>query len=340
MPPRRPSLRPLSSLLRAGSLALAGALLVASVPTTALAAPSKGQIEQLYDEGDKKNSDGDFKGAAEAWGRLLVLLSEEQANRATRESLLLNILDAYMNAYLRIPAADGKKDIAQLREGKTTFELYLKQYHAVYGKDRAISAAVQQKADELTAALAKAEEEAKGPTVVEPAGDGDPKGTDDDKTNVTPINDTPPGTLPPENNGMGLIVGGAVTAGLGLGAIGMLIAGSLIGQTAERDFERADVDASKLCAATSGGCSNLSAEDQMTYDALIQKRDDADKRGGVANAVTIAGAVLTPVLLGAGATMLALGIKRKRAADSARKTVSLAPAFGRGFTGISIAGRF
>lgn len=338
MPPRCPPLRPLSSLLRAGSLALAGTLLVASVPTTALAAPSKGQIEQLYDEGDKKNSEGDFKGAAEAWGRLLVLLPEEQANRATRESLLLNILDAYMNAYLRIPAADGAKDIAQLREGKTTYELYLKQYHAVYGKDRAISAAVQQKADELMSALAKAEEEAKGPAVKpDPADGGDTKQNDGNTTVDNPPNQLTPERPQSQSNGMGLIVGGAITAGLGLGAIGILVAGSVIAQKAEREYERADVDANKLCAAA-GGCGNLSTEHRAEYDALIKKRDDADKRGTSANALTITGAVLTPVLLGAGATMLALGIKRRRAATS--KNVAMAPAFGRGFTGISIAGRF
>lgn len=331
----RSPLRSAPLLPRACSLALVGAMLIAAIPATSHAAPTQGQIEQLYNEGDTKNSAGDFKGAADAWGRLLVLLPEEQANLATRENLLLNILDAYLNAYLRMPGPDGKKDIEHLREGKTTFELYLKQYRAVYGSGRAISAAVQQKADELNAALAKAEDELKGGGATKPDTTPDPK---PDNGGTKP--DQQPVVLQSENNGIGLIVGGSITAALGFGALGMLIAGAVGAPRAETDYELAQAEATMLCPSFPNTCSGISAQDQARIDTLQNDLDDADRRGKTANALTIAGAVLTPVLLGAGAAMLAIGIKRNRASHNSRSPVSLSPALGRGFAGLSLSGRF
>jgi hypothetical protein len=323
----------LLKLPRVLSAILSVALLAAPLPAQAFA-PSAGEIERLYNEGDKKNSEGDFKGAAESWTRLLVLLPEEGANQATRENLLLNVLDAHINAYNRVVGPDGKKDIANLQEGKKTYELYLTQYRAVYGSGRAISAAVQQKGDELDAALAKAEKEASG-TTTNPETTPNPKVEPDDKGK--PVVDQPP-VLPPENNGIGLIAGGSVTIALGLGAMGVLIAGAVGAPKAEHDYEVAQGAALDYCSNyPEPVCANPA--NQTQYDAQLNKLDDADKRGRVANALTITGAILTPVLLGAGAAMLAIGIKRNLASKHTRR-VSVAPALGRSFAGIGISGRF
>lgn len=315
------------------SAALTGFLCLSSLPAQAAFAPSPAEIERLYTEGDKKNADNDFKGAAESWTRLMVLLPEEGANQATRENLLLNILDAHINAYNRLPAPDGKKDIGHLQEGKKTYELYLQQYRAVYGSGRAISMAVQQKSDELNAVLAKAEDEAKGPAVV----DTPPPKTDNGTKTDIPVK---PIVLPPENNGTGLIVGGAVTAALGFGALGLLIAGAVGAPRAEEDFEIAQSAALDICGNYPNTCPTNTAEEMAELDDIERDLDDADKRGRVANALTITGAVLTPVLLGAGAAMLAIGIKRNREARASRSGVGLSPAFGRGFAGVVLRGRF
>jgi hypothetical protein len=315
------------------SAILTAALLAAPLPAQAFA-PSAAEIERLYNEGDKRNSEGDFKGAAESWTRLLVLLPEEGANQATRENLLLNILDAHINAYNRVVGSDGKKDVSHLQEGKRTFELYLTQYRAVYGSGRAISAAVQQKSDELDAALNKADAEAKPAT-----GPDEPPPPKTDDKDDKPIDPGPP-KLPPENNGIGLIVGGSVTAALGLGALGVLIAGAVGAPKAEHDYEVAQADALDICGSYPQTCPGNTAEEMTQLDKLQGDLDDADKRGRVANALTITGAVLAPVLLGAGAAMLAIGIKRNREAKSARGSVSAAPGFGRGFAGVVLRGRF
>ncbi len=325
-------------LPRVLSAILSVALLGAPLPAQAFAfAPSAGEIERLYNEGDKKNSDGDFKGAAEVWSRLLILLPEEGANQATRENLLLNVLDAHINAYNRVVGPDGKKDITNLQNGKKTYELYLTQYRAVYGSGRAISAAVQQKGDELDAALAKAENENKTVTPpvepddpdVKPGGGGGGPGPDEIK----------PPPLPPENNGVGLIAGGAVTAALGFGALGVLIAGAVGAPRAEHDYEVAQANALDICPAYPNTCPSNTAQQMTDIERYKGQLDDADKRGRVANALTITGAILTPVLLGAGAAMLAIGIKRNRAAKS-RNTVSASPSLSPTFAGMVLRGRF
>lgn len=330
------SVRQLPALVRSRLLsgAVAGALLVAAMPAQASLAPSAAEIERQYTEADKKNAEGDFKGAAELWTRLMVLVPEENANQSTRETLLLNVLDAHINAYNRLPTPEGKKDISHLQEGKKTFELYLQQYRAVYGSGRAISLAVQQKSDELNGLLTKAEEDAKGATVTPP--DPAVKPGPGEK----PITEPPPPKLPPENNGTGLIVGGAVTAALGFGAVGVLIAGAVGAPRAEEDYEVAQSGGLGLCGTfPDTKCADLDATQGDQYDEYKSDLEDADQRGKVANALTITGAILTPVLLGAGAAMLAIGIKRNRASRVAAQA-SLAPAMSPTFAGAVLRGRF
>lgn len=305
--------------------------MLASLPATAAVAPSAAEIERLYSEGDKKNGEGDFTGAAESWTRALVLLPEEGANQATRENLLLNVLDAHINAYKRLPGEDGKKNIAHLQEGKKTYELYLQQYRAVYGSGRAISSAVQQKSDELNAALAKAEEENKVPDPV-------PDPTPDPDVGPTP-DPTPPGPSPGPN-GMGLIVGGSISAALGLGGIGMLIGAGVASTRAEKDYEGAQDEAKTICSTYPNGCNNLEPDEQTAYDDKLTEIDEADKRGRRANTLQIVGGVLGGVLLGAGAAMLAIGIKRHKTSKAFRGNASLTPSLSPGFAGAVLRARF
>lgn len=327
----------LLKLPRVLSAILSVALLAAPLPAQAFAfAPSAAEIERLYNEGDKKNSEGDFKGAAESWTRLLVLLPEEGANQATRENLLLNVLDAHINAYNRVVSPDGKKDIGNLQEGKKTYELYLTQYRAVYGSGRAISAAVQQKGDELDAALAKAEKEASAAN--------EPKTTPLEPTTTPgekpPIDPGPP-VLPPERNkGLGLIIGGSITAAAGLGMFGMLIGGAVLAKNSEHDYEVAQGDAINLCGSTEKNYTCGNPANQESYNGAINRLDKADANGRKANTLEIAGGVVGAVLLGAGVAMIAIGAIRFNKSKHSSGSVSAAPAFAPGFAGLAIRGRF
>lgn len=326
----------LLKLPRVLSAILSFALLAAPLPAQAFAlAPSAAEIERLYNEGDKKNSEGDFKGAAESWTRLLVLLPEEGANQATRENLLLNVLDAHINAYNRVVAPDGKKDIGNLQEGKKTYELYLTQYRAVYGSGRAISAAVQQKGDELDAALAKAEKEASAATEPKPGPQPEVK-PDGGKP---PIDPGPP-VLPPERKkGLGLIIGGSVSAAAGLGMFGMLIGGAVLAKNSEHDYEVAQGRAINLCGSTDKGYTCSNPANQESYDGAIDDLEKADANGRKANTLEIAGGVVGAVLLGAGVAMIAIGAIRYNKSKGAGM-VSAAPAFSPNFAGLAIRGRF
>lgn len=295
-------------------LACTLALSFASAPLEVRAAAPDQEIERLYVEGQDKYSEGDFAGAADAWTRLLDRLPEAQANRATRENVLLNVVQAHLDGYDRTRKDDGTKDIEMLRAGKVVLDTYFASFKKAYGDRAAVSTAVQEKADELESKLAQAEKEAAA--VPEPDPDPEPNDggsgtTTNDKTRPEII------VLETENDGGGLIVGGAVAAGLSLVGFGLLIGGGIIGNRAEEDFT----------AAT-------------TQD----ERDDAKKSGDIGNALQYTGGIAGGALLVTGAVLIGLGIKRRKDAKAARdeklKSISVVPSAGRGFGGLVLQGRF
>lgn len=301
---------------------LATALVVATAPAQAAMAPNEAEIERLYVEGQQQLEAQDYTGAADSWTRLLELLPESGDNQAVRESVIINILDAHLKAYNQLVDESGNKDAAHLRSGKQTLDRYYSDFKRIHGDRKGVSAAVQDKAEELERTLAKAEESA-----------GTTGATEDDATEPTPVvspaeDDQPKDreviVLQAQNNGTGLIVGGAVAGALGLGALAMIPIGAIQGDQAEEDFNNATTDAEETRA-----------------------EDD----GRQANAVLIAGAVLTPLLLGAAAAMLVIGFKQRRKAQEEQSRVmrgaSLTPTFqvpghgrGAGFTGLTLRGRF
>jgi hypothetical protein len=299
----------------------------ASAPLHVDAAAPNPEIERLYVEGQDKYAEGDFAGAADAWTRLLDLLPEAQANRATRENVLLNVVQAHLDGYARTRKDDGNKDIEMLRAGKQVLDTYFANFKKAYGDRAAVSTAVQEKADELESTLADAEKEAAA--VPEPDPDlGDDGGTTDpdpdgDKDRPDVI------VLESGNDGGGLIVGGAVAAGLSLGGFGVLAAGAVISNRAEEDFLAVE------CATPCG------ADEQAAAQA---ERDDAESRGRLGNALTITGAIVGPVLLITGGVLIGLGIKKRKDSKAARdekiKGISVMPTAGRSFTGLVLTGRF
>jgi len=125
----------------------------------------------------------------------------------------------------------------------------------------------------------------------------------------------PAPTAPVQRPWEGVAIGGSVLLGLGLGAAALATLGALRGRALEARFD----DPANQCplAQPQGLCADL-------------YRD-----GKRSNGLAIAGAVLAPLLLGGGAALLALGLRRRAGTRHA-----LAPALGPGFIGLSLGARF
>jgi|GEM_PF-1313114 len=323
---------------RLGAFVVASALVGTSVPTVAVAAaPSQEEIGRLYGEGQEYMEQKEYKRAAEVFTRLLNLIEESADNKAIRESLILNILDAHMQAYEGIVDASGKRDVSQLEAGKETLQDYYKDFQSVHGENVAVIAEIQTSATKLDQMLEEALKEdpaPEGPV----AGGGEGEGGEGKGGGVTPP--PPPPQQPPANNGLGLIIGGVGLGLVGVGAGVMIPIGSINGNQAEKDLKSAQETQAE---ARESGNDTLVGIAQGDID-------DANAEGKRANAILITGAVLTPLLLGGAAALIIIGVKKKRAAANTAslrpiETLTAAPSFGRDrngsrFTGFSLQGRF
>jgi hypothetical protein len=301
---------------RLAALAVATTLVVSASPASAHMGPANAQeIERLYLEGQDLYGKKDFKGAAEAWTRLLNLMPESGTNQATRENVLINILAAHLDAYRRMRNEDGTRPIEHLREGKKTLDQYYADFKQIHGDRTAVSAAVQEKGDELEQELAKAEDElaaaaAKNDTVPDTGGN---------PPIVTTTTDPPIviDTLQPERDGKGLIITGAVVGGVGLVTlITMVSIGGVGGRTAERNY------------------------DEARDRGDTQGMQDAEADGARANSIAIAGGVVGGVLLGTGTALLVVGLLKRKQSNRGQGSTSVSPVAGRGFGGFAISGRF
>lgn len=312
---------------RLGALVVASALLGTSVPSVALAAPSQEEIGRMYGEGQEYMEQKEYKRAADVFSRLLNLIEESPDNKAIRESLILNILDAHMQAYEGIVDAKGKRDVAQLEEGKSTLQAYYKDFQAVHGDSVAVIAEIQTTATKLDEMLKEARKE---PDPIVPVADPD-KDEDKDKDK-----DKPDPVIIRQGNstdGLGLIIGGVGLGILGVGAAVMIPIGSGLGKTAESAYNRAQLDKAD---AAQGSPEARDAEADIA---------EANAAGGRANAVLITGAVLTPLLLGGAVALIVIGVRKRNQANSQAalrpaETLTAAPSFGRNFSGVSFSGRF
>ncbi|MEM6292938.1 MAG: hypothetical protein AAGA54_16810 [Myxococcota bacterium] len=311
---------------RFGALAVASALIGTSVPAVAFAAPSQEEVARLYSEGQDYMEAKDYKRAAETFTRLLNLVDESGDNQAIRESLILNILDAHIQAYEGIVDAEGNRDVKQLEMGKSTLQAYYADFQKVHGDSVAVLGEIQTMAAKLDKLLEEAQQEEE--TTPVPVGDG---GTGDGDTG-SPQPQPQPTAAPPADNGMGLLIGGVALGALGIGAAVMIPLGSVLGNTAEEDYNAAQQEFTD-------------ANGDATLEAIAQgKIDDANDDGRRANAVLISGAVLAPLLIGGSVALIVLGVKKRKKSQGMAtrpvETLTAAPAFGRGFSGFSLQGRF
>ncbi len=314
---------------RLGAFAVVAALVGTSVPAQAFA-PDAAEVERLYVQGQERKEAKDYKGAAESWTRLLKLLDESGENQAIRESVIINVLDSHLSAYNLLVDAEGTKDISHLRTGKQTLDQYYAEFTRVHGDRVAVSAAVQDSAARLEAALAEAEAKPDEPPPPEVADDPD-AGT---VKPTTTTSDVPPPRSGPADSGLGLIIGGAGLGVLGIGAIIMIPVGSALGKTAEDDFN--DAQEAKQEAEA--------ANDTTLVGIAEGDIDDAETAGARANAVLITGAVLAPLLIGGSVALIVLGVRKRNRSRQASvrsiDTLTAAPAIGPKFSGFSLSGRF
>ncbi len=117
-------------------------------------------IDRLYVGGQEKYAVGDFAGAANDWGLMLDRVPEAAANRASRQLVVLNALQAFQDAYEHKPNADGSKNPRFLDMGRRLGTQYVDQFRREYGDTAVVAAQVVEKLkqlDDLGEAAAKAQ---------------------------------------------------------------------------------------------------------------------------------------------------------------------------------------
>lgn len=269
--------------------ALAVALVSVLSSSTALAAPVPDAPDR-YGQAQQLLENDDFVGAAEIWESMLQETPETEETYSGREAMIINVVDARIEAYRRQVTGDGSQDPLNLLAAQVALRRYLRAHVSAYGDDRALSVPVQQRAATLAMMLAEADPETATPP-----------------PSSVPV-DAPPSPSPSQplrsqrGNGNGLLVGG-----IGLGVLGLSVGltmiplGAALGRNAENIYTVSVINAS-----------NTSDDTQRAL--YLADAREAERAGRTANRVAIAGGVLSPVLMGTAAAMIVLGLQRRNAA--------------------------
>ena len=268
-------------LARAASLLVAAALASTSVP--AQAAPTS------EDEALSPQAEADWKKAEQLFRQGSARYSAAdyagaiEAFQSALELLAMHDFDRAVEFALLLNLArahrrafEVDKDITHLR---TALEIY-RRLERLALEDSDERAEAVEAIPELEAQIA--EVEAAVPEPVEP-GPSEPG----------PSEPGPSEPKPARPGGTGLVIGGSVAIGLGVAGLGLMTYGLLAGQKAESD------------GVALGG----TAWTQTQVDAI-------DRRGKQANTLAIVGGVVGGVGVAAGAALIVLGVKKKRATGS------------------------
>lgn len=324
--------------------ASAVAVSLMATPVVASAAPAlQSQSKQVpqshrkaYAAGKKAFDAGDYGRAGDEWAAVLSGVDEDRANQGTRMRLVLDTIASYREAY----AVDG--DVAHLEAAMDAYYGYFKAYKDAYGSP-AIPRPVVEARHQLKDELDKAKQE-DGGAAPAAAGGGSGGSTDNTTSSEGDSDSSQPTTHSAEGSsgstggsdtggssagtsvsvstsgasggdrsgaGTPLIAAGAAAMAVGVGSTSLIVVGAIEGQRARAD--------QKLPGYTD------------------EQRDAIDKRGRQMNALFIAGLVTAPVLVGAGAALVAIGVKKRRVASS---MASVSPMLGGGLAGVTIRGRF
>jgi hypothetical protein len=199
----------------------------------------------------------------------------------------------------------GEKRPEALREAAQALDAYCEGFTRAYGTETPLSPKIVAARDDFKQRLAEAEAAAAAekPPVENPA-----EGPED-------LPPPPPDELPEPKPWKGLAIGGGVMIGLGVGAA--VVAG--VGGARVSSLEKQVDDPANMCV--------ISMPSPSCQDLL--------DRGKAAESMTIAGAVLAPLLAGAGVALLVVGLKRR-----SQPRTAFAPALAPGFVGLSLRGSF
>lgn len=290
-----------------GSL-VAGCVLLTAAPaaaapaleTTKQAIP-KGPSRSHYEVGLAAFEAEDYAKAGAEWAATLDGIPEGPKLQTTRAQLILDIISAYTLAY------EKSGEVSELETGLEHYFRYFALYEVTYGNPR-IPRPVVEARYALRDRIREAKAGASSPAVT-PEPEPEPEPSAAPQPSARSIAITPHGMSVSDRKPAPLIPIGAVVLGLGVGASSMIAIGSIGGRRARK----------------------AQHDDDLTEEDL----DAIDQRGRTMNAVFIAGLVATPVLIGAGATLLGVGLRRKR-----RGVHAVVPAATRNFAGLTVRGRF
>lgn len=322
--------------LRRWTAALVAAVALASVPRVSAAADAdpqprtkvsalpKGAVTQRYRSGLESLREGRFAEAGQSFSDVLDLIPETPYNRALRSTVVLDAISAYRAAY------DQASDVADLHAALETYYRYFAVYEETYGSPN-IPPKVAQARFALKDAIAQAEaseptesndhddqpstpaestEPSKSSTLEHGSASQEAAPADRDRSSGGRVAISARGGNTADRSGVPLIAAGAAVLAVGVGASSLIAVGAIGGQRAR--------------------------EDSKQPDQSDEQRDAIDRRGRTMNAVLIAGAISTPVLVGAGAALLGIGIRRHRRA----RVTAVLPKIRGSFVGITVKGRF
>jgi tetratricopeptide (TPR) repeat protein len=288
------------------SLALALALSVAAAPLSVgaeEAADPLVEARDLYERGTAKFETADYAGAIALWTDAYARVPATAELSEVKTLILYNLATARERAY----EVDG--DLGQLRKALILLDGFLESVDTIYA-DPEVAAKERAEAESRRAAIearitAAEEAEAAG-EVVEPA----------EKPSAEAIVVAPWPTLPDAGPppGRGLVLGGAALLGLGGASLGLMTTGVILGVRAN------DIDA-------------------LDPENFADRREQFE-RGRLGNTLAIAGGAAAGVTLIGGAVLLALGLKKQRAAAKEQSSAIVAPLLGPGLAGLRIGGRF
>jgi tetratricopeptide (TPR) repeat protein len=300
--PRRVTRRCISTAL---------ALSVSALPLPALAGPAEGgdTAESLYNEGRALYETADYEGAIELWTKAYAKLEWSPGNAEIKVGLLYNLAGAHEEAF----GINNK--LSHLNKAMVLLERFQENIPKIYGEGPDADAErdrVEDRMRRIQEKIDKAKADGGGGSgAAEEEFDKAEEAAEDEGT-TEPEPEPEPEKKEKKNLGKILMISGGVATGLGVAAGGAAIAFAIMGNQAN-DF---------------------SGVDDMDYDARLAQYD----RGYRMNTIAVTNTIISGVLIIGGVTLLAIGMKKKKAEGGA--SASVTPSFGRGQAGLVLSGRF
>lgn len=249
-----------------------------------------------FREGQHRFDAGEYLSSARTWARAARLLQEAPENRVNRAAVHEYIASAY-----RMAVVNGAgEDI--IREGLDVLDEYAALATKRYPGEP-LPAQVEETREEFRAMLdvtaAAREREMPPPKPVEP----------EPELSAPQL---PPAAPARSRAWKPLVAVGAVSLGAGLGMLGIFVGGLARVRAVEQQYE-----------------DNSCRQSSLTDDCAQIARS-----GRSMDQIATIGVIAAPVLLAAGAAMLAVGLKRRP------NRQAIAPVLGRGMVGLMVEGRF